>query len=140
MINIILFSGADLIFVIKQFNLSSKCKVCKQRLFLIQKFLFVRRKYVSCFSVNYAFLKITAGPSIPPAVSYTKRPQANSVESEQKEDWDKDVARKLGSTTVGSKSEMTASPLVGPERKKSSTIPSVSNYSGILQYAVVIYC
>ncbi|KAB1258526.1 Serine/threonine-protein kinase MARK1 [Camelus dromedarius] len=32
-----------------------------------------------------------AGPSIPPAVSYTKRPQANSVESEQKEEWDKDV-------------------------------------------------
>ena len=129
MINIILFSGADLIFVIK-FNLSSKCKVCKQRLFLIQKFLFVRRKYVSCFSVNFAFLKITAGPSIPPAVSYTKRPQANSVESEQKEDWDKDVARKLGSTTVGSKSEMTASPLVGPERKKSSTIPSNNVYPG----------
>lgn len=71
-----------------------------------------------------------AGPSIPPAVSYTKRPQANSVESEQKEDWDRDVARKLGSTTVGSKSEMTASPLVGPERKKSSTIPSNNVYPG----------
>uniref|UniRef100_A0A2K6ME08 non-specific serine/threonine protein kinase n=1 Tax=Rhinopithecus bieti TaxID=61621 RepID=A0A2K6ME08_RHIBE len=71
-----------------------------------------------------------AGPSIPPAVSYTKRAQANSVESEQKEEWDKDVARKLGSTTVGSKSEMTASPLVGPERKKSSTIPSNNVYSG----------
>ncbi|XP_045392096.1 serine/threonine-protein kinase MARK1 isoform X8 [Lemur catta] len=70
------------------------------------------------------------GPSIPPAVSYTKRPQANSVESEQKEEWDKDVARKLGSTTVGSKSEMTASPLVGPERKKSSTIPSNNVYPG----------
>ena len=62
------------------------------------------------------------------------------MESEQKEEWDKDVARKLGSTTVGSKSEMTTSPLVGPERKKSSTIPSVSTYSGILQYAVVICC
>nr|XP_008531293.1 PREDICTED: serine/threonine-protein kinase MARK1 isoform X3 [Equus przewalskii] len=71
-----------------------------------------------------------AGPSIPPAVSYTKRPQANSVESEQKEEWDKDVARKLGSTTVGSKSEVTASPLVGPERKKSSTIPSTNVYPG----------
>ncbi|MBZ3870339.1 Serine/threonine-protein kinase MARK1 [Sciurus carolinensis] len=71
-----------------------------------------------------------AGPSIPPAVSYSKRPQANSVESEQKEEWDKDVARKLGSTTVGSKSEMTASPLVGPERKKSSTIPSNNVYTG----------
>ena len=64
-----------------------------------------------------------AGPSIHPAVSYTKRPQANRVKSEQKEDWDKDVARKLGSTTFGSKSEMTASLLVGPERKK------VFNYS-----------
>ncbi|XP_019495137.1 PREDICTED: serine/threonine-protein kinase MARK1 [Hipposideros armiger] len=72
-----------------------------------------------------------AGPSIPPAVSYTKRPQANSMESEQKEEWDKDVtARKHGSTTVGSKSEMTASPLVGTERKKSSTIPSNNVYAG----------
>lgn len=71
-----------------------------------------------------------AGPSIPPAVSYTKRPQANSVESEQKEEWDRDVARKLGSTTVGSKSEMTASPLVGPERKKASTSPSNNVYPG----------
>ncbi|XP_012410874.1 serine/threonine-protein kinase MARK1 isoform X4 [Trichechus manatus latirostris] len=71
-----------------------------------------------------------AGPTIPPAVSYTKRPQANSVESEHKEEWDKDVARKLGSTTVGSKSEMTTSPLIGPERKKSSAIPSNNVYSG----------
>uniref|UniRef100_A0A8C3L4E4 non-specific serine/threonine protein kinase n=1 Tax=Chrysolophus pictus TaxID=9089 RepID=A0A8C3L4E4_CHRPC len=66
------------------------------------------------------------GPSIPPTVSYTKRAQANSVESEQKEDWDKDVSRKLSSTTVGSKGEMAASPLVGPERKKSTAVPSVS--------------
>ncbi|XP_078012430.1 serine/threonine-protein kinase MARK1 isoform X3 [Phascolarctos cinereus] len=64
------------------------------------------------------------GPSIPAAVSYTKRAQANSAESEQKEEWDKDVSHKLGSTIVGSKAEMTASPLVGPERKKSSTMPS----------------
>uniref|UniRef100_A0A8C3YIQ0 non-specific serine/threonine protein kinase n=1 Tax=Catagonus wagneri TaxID=51154 RepID=A0A8C3YIQ0_9CETA len=71
-----------------------------------------------------------AGPSVPPAVSYSKRPQANSVESEQKEEWDRDVARKLGSTTVGSKSEMTASPLVGPERKKSSALPSNNVYPG----------
>ncbi|KAM6324315.1 serine/threonine-protein kinase MARK1 isoform 6-T6 [Aegotheles albertisi] len=70
------------------------------------------------------------GPSIPPAVSYTKRAQANSVESEQKEDWDKDVSRKLSSTTVGSKGEMTASPLVGPERKKSTTVPSNNVFSG----------
>nr|XP_009511219.1 PREDICTED: serine/threonine-protein kinase MARK1 isoform X2 [Phalacrocorax carbo] len=70
------------------------------------------------------------GPSIPPAVSYTKRAQANSVESEQKEDWDKDVSRKLSSTTVGSKGEMAASPLVGPERKKSTTVPSSNVFSG----------
>lgn len=66
-------------------------------------------------------------------MSYTKRPQANSVESEQKEEWDKDVARKLGSITVGSKSEVTASPLAGPERKKSSTVPSVSACPGLPQ-------
>ncbi|XP_030109398.1 serine/threonine-protein kinase MARK1 isoform X3 [Mus musculus] len=71
-----------------------------------------------------------AGPSIPPAVSYTKRPQANSVESEQKEEWGKDTARRLGSTTVGSKSEVTASPLVGPDRKKSTASPSNNVYSG----------
>uniref|UniRef100_A0A803Y878 Serine/threonine-protein kinase MARK1 n=1 Tax=Meleagris gallopavo TaxID=9103 RepID=A0A803Y878_MELGA len=69
------------------------------------------------------------GPSIPPTVSYTKRAQANSVESEQKEDWDKDVSRKLSSTTVGSKGEMAASPLVGPERKK-PTVPSNNVFSG----------
>uniref|UniRef100_A0A8C3PWK8 non-specific serine/threonine protein kinase n=1 Tax=Chrysolophus pictus TaxID=9089 RepID=A0A8C3PWK8_CHRPC len=70
------------------------------------------------------------GPSIPPTVSYTKRAQANSVESEQKEDWDKDVSRKLSSTTVGSKGEMAASPLVGPERKKSTAVPSNNVFSG----------
>ncbi|XP_031793254.1 serine/threonine-protein kinase MARK1 isoform X2 [Sarcophilus harrisii] len=70
------------------------------------------------------------GPSIPAAVSYTKRAQANSAESEQKEEWDKDVSHKLGSTIVGSKAEMTASPLVGPERKKSSTMPSNNVFPG----------
>ncbi|XP_077138363.1 serine/threonine-protein kinase MARK1 isoform X1 [Ranitomeya variabilis] len=71
-----------------------------------------------------------AGPSIPPSVSYTKRGQANSVESEQKEDWDKNGSRKLSSTTVGSKGEVTASPLAGPERKKSTTGPSNSLFPG----------
>ncbi|XP_032071894.1 serine/threonine-protein kinase MARK1 isoform X1 [Thamnophis elegans] len=70
------------------------------------------------------------GPSIPPAVSYSKRPQANSVESEYKEEWDKEMSRKLSSTTVGSKSEVTASPLVGPERKKSTVVPSNNMFSG----------
>ncbi|XP_078505935.1 serine/threonine-protein kinase MARK1 isoform X3 [Lissotriton helveticus] len=71
-----------------------------------------------------------AGPSIPPAVSYTKRGQANSVESEQKEDWDKDGPRKLSSTTVNSKGEVTASPNVGSERKKSTTVPSNNIFPG----------
>uniref|UniRef100_A0A8C5SUP8 non-specific serine/threonine protein kinase n=1 Tax=Laticauda laticaudata TaxID=8630 RepID=A0A8C5SUP8_LATLA len=69
-------------------------------------------------------------PSIPPAVSYSKRAQANSVESEYKEEWDKEMSRKLSSTTVGSKSEVTASPLVGPERKKSTVVPSNNMFSG----------
>lgn len=71
-----------------------------------------------------------AGPSIPPAVSYTKRGQANSVESEQREDWDKDGPRKLSSTTVNSKGEVTASPIVGSERKKSTTVPSNNIFPG----------
>ncbi|XP_015280868.1 PREDICTED: serine/threonine-protein kinase MARK1 isoform X3 [Gekko japonicus] len=72
----------------------------------------------------------TIGPAIPPAVSYSKRGQANSVESEHKEEWDKDGTRKLSSTTVGSKGEMTASPLVGPERKKSTPVPSNNLFPG----------
>ncbi|EGV92536.1 Serine/threonine-protein kinase MARK1 [Cricetulus griseus] len=81
-------------------------------------------------AASFTVGRAAAGPSIPPAVSYTKRPQANSVESEQKEEWDKDTARRLGSTIVGSKSEVTASPLVGPDRKKSSAGPSNNVYSG----------
>ncbi|XP_072906892.1 serine/threonine-protein kinase MARK1 isoform X14 [Hemitrygon akajei] len=68
-----------------------------------------------------------AGPSIPPAVSYTKRTQANSVESEQKEEWDKDLAR----TAVGSKADVPASPLAGLERKKSMTGPSNNMVPGM---------
>ncbi|KAJ8248574.1 hypothetical protein GJAV_G00243450 [Gymnothorax javanicus] len=56
------------------------------------------------------------GPSIPPAVSYTKRAQANSVEGEKKDDWDS--SRKLG--TSSSKGDSPASPLVVSERKKAS--------------------
>ncbi|XP_072906890.1 serine/threonine-protein kinase MARK1 isoform X12 [Hemitrygon akajei] len=69
----------------------------------------------------------TSGPSIPPAVSYTKRTQANSVESEQKEEWDKDLAR----TAVGSKADVPASPLAGLERKKSMTGPSNNMVPGM---------
>uniref|UniRef100_A0A673ZTP0 non-specific serine/threonine protein kinase n=1 Tax=Salmo trutta TaxID=8032 RepID=A0A673ZTP0_SALTR len=53
-------------------------------------------------------------PSIPPSMSYTKRAQANSVESDKG-----DAAHKLG--TAGSKADVPTSPLVAQERKKSST-------------------
>ncbi|KAG7492898.1 hypothetical protein MATL_G00019780 [Megalops atlanticus] len=65
-------------------------------------------------------------PSIPPAVSYTKRAQANSVESEKKEDWD--ASRKLGTS---SSKEMPASPLAAQERKRSSTVQGSSAGSGM---------
>ncbi|KAJ8371771.1 hypothetical protein AAFF_G00302410 [Aldrovandia affinis] len=52
-------------------------------------------------------------PSIPPAVSYTKRPQATSVEGDKKEDWD--TSRKLGAS--GPK-DTPASPLATQERKR----------------------
>ncbi|XP_030626424.1 serine/threonine-protein kinase MARK1-like isoform X8 [Chanos chanos] len=61
------------------------------------------------------------GPTIPAAVSYTKRAQANSVESEQKEDWD--ASHKLVSSC--SKSEVPASPLGVQERKKSAAAAGV---------------
>ncbi|XP_048843344.1 LOW QUALITY PROTEIN: serine/threonine-protein kinase MARK1 [Brienomyrus brachyistius] len=56
-------------------------------------------------------------PSIPPTVSYTKRGQANSVESEKKEGWD--ASHKLGASS--SKGDVPTSPLVVQERKKSAT-------------------
>ncbi|XP_055763423.1 serine/threonine-protein kinase MARK1-like isoform X5 [Salvelinus fontinalis] len=59
-------------------------------------------------------------PSIPPSMSYTKRAQANSVESDKS-----DAAHKLG--TAGSKADVPTSPLVAQERKKSSTASGNSN-------------
>uniref|UniRef100_A0AAR2JJR0 non-specific serine/threonine protein kinase n=1 Tax=Pygocentrus nattereri TaxID=42514 RepID=A0AAR2JJR0_PYGNA len=56
-------------------------------------------------------------PSIPPAMSYTKRVQANSVEVEKKEEWE--AARKLPASS--SKGDMAVSPLTAQERRKSST-------------------
>uniref|UniRef100_A0AAY4DGA9 non-specific serine/threonine protein kinase n=1 Tax=Denticeps clupeoides TaxID=299321 RepID=A0AAY4DGA9_9TELE len=56
-------------------------------------------------------------PSIPPAVSYTKRVQASSVESNKKDEWD--TTRKL---PTSSSKEMPVSPLVAQERRKSSTV------------------
>ncbi|XP_073699942.1 serine/threonine-protein kinase MARK1 isoform X2 [Garra rufa] len=66
-------------------------------------------------------------PSIPPAVSYTKRSQANSVEGEKKEEWD--ASRKLPSSS--SKGDMAASPLVAQERRKSSTASGNSAAGGM---------
>lgn len=57
------------------------------------------------------------GPSVPPAVSYTKRGQALSVESDHKEEWD--GARRLELST--SKGDVPASPLGVQERKKTSS-------------------
>uniref|UniRef100_A0AAY4DFN2 non-specific serine/threonine protein kinase n=1 Tax=Denticeps clupeoides TaxID=299321 RepID=A0AAY4DFN2_9TELE len=55
-------------------------------------------------------------PSIPPAVSYTKRVQASSVESNKKDEWD--TTRKL---PTSSSKEMPVSPLVAQERRNNST-------------------
>uniref|UniRef100_A0A3B5PWU2 non-specific serine/threonine protein kinase n=1 Tax=Xiphophorus maculatus TaxID=8083 RepID=A0A3B5PWU2_XIPMA len=57
------------------------------------------------------------GPSVPPAVSYSKRNQALSVESDHREEWD--GARRLELST--SKGDVPASPLGVQERKKTSS-------------------
>lgn len=62
------------------------------------------------------------GPSVPPAVSYTKRGQALSVESDHREEWD--GARRLELST--SKGDVPASPLGVQERKKTSSAVGVS--------------
>ncbi|XP_056614933.1 serine/threonine-protein kinase MARK1 isoform X2 [Triplophysa dalaica] len=62
-------------------------------------------------------------PSIPPAVSYTKRSQANSVEGEKKDEC------KLSSSS--SKGDVPASPLVTQERRKSSTASGNSATGGM---------
>uniref|UniRef100_A0A8C2Q3C4 non-specific serine/threonine protein kinase n=1 Tax=Cyprinus carpio TaxID=7962 RepID=A0A8C2Q3C4_CYPCA len=62
-------------------------------------------------------------PSIPPAVSHTKRSQANSVEGEKKEEG------KVPSSS--SKGDMATSPLVAQERRKSSTASGNSAAGGV---------
>uniref|UniRef100_A0A8D3DT79 non-specific serine/threonine protein kinase n=1 Tax=Scophthalmus maximus TaxID=52904 RepID=A0A8D3DT79_SCOMX len=57
------------------------------------------------------------GPAVPPAVSYTKRGQALSVESDHREEWD--GARRLELNT--SKGDVPASPLGVQERKKTTS-------------------
>jgi hypothetical protein len=58
-------------------------------------------------------------------MSYTKRAQANSVESDKG-----DAAHKLG--TAGSKADVPTSPLVAQERKKSSTASGVRDQNALL--------
>lgn len=64
---------------------------------------------------------VVVGPSVPPAVSYTKRGQALSVESDHREEWD--GARRLELST--SKGDVPASPLGVQERKKTSSAVGV---------------
>lgn len=64
------------------------------------------------------------GPSVPPAVSYTKRGQALSVESDHREEWD--GARRLELST--SKGDVPASPLGVQERKKTTSAVGVSKW------------
>uniref|UniRef100_A0A8C7ZZ81 non-specific serine/threonine protein kinase n=1 Tax=Oryzias sinensis TaxID=183150 RepID=A0A8C7ZZ81_9TELE len=57
------------------------------------------------------------GPSVPPAVSYSKRGQALSVESDHREEWD--GAHRLELST--SKGDVPASPLGVQEKKKATS-------------------
>uniref|UniRef100_A0A8C6KLK5 Serine/threonine-protein kinase MARK1 n=1 Tax=Nothobranchius furzeri TaxID=105023 RepID=A0A8C6KLK5_NOTFU len=63
------------------------------------------------------FVAFLVGPSVPPAVSYSKRGQALSVESDHREEWD--GARRLELST--SKGDVPASPLGVQERKKATS-------------------
>lgn len=67
---------------------------------------------------------LLVGPSVPPAVSYTKRGQALSVESDHREEWD--GARRLELST--SKGDVPASPLGVQERKKTSSAVGVRKW------------
>lgn len=79
--------------------------------------------------IKYLKLKMPSvfllvGPSVPPAVSYTKRGQALSVESDHREEWD--GARRLELST--SKGDVPASPLGVQERKKTSSAVGVRKW------------
>ncbi|EHH28195.1 hypothetical protein EGK_18576 [Macaca mulatta] len=75
-----------------------------------------------------------AGPAIPSVVAYPKRSQTSTADSDLKEDGIS--SRKSSGSAVGGKGIAPASPMLGnasnpnkadiPERKKSSTVPSVS--------------
>lgn len=69
----------------------------------------------------FSYVSLSVGPSVPPAVSYTKRGQALSVESDHREEWD--GARRLELST--SKGDVPASPLGVQERKKTASAVGV---------------
>lgn len=69
----------------------------------------------------FSYVSLSVGPSVPPAVSYTKRGQALSVESDHREEWD--GARRLELST--SKGDVPASPLGVQERKKTTSAVGV---------------
>lgn len=69
----------------------------------------------------FSYVPLSVGPSVPPAVSYTKRGQALSVESDHREEWD--GARRLELST--SKGDVPASPLGVQERKKTTSAVGV---------------
>uniref|UniRef100_A0A8C0M0E8 MAP/microtubule affinity-regulating kinase 3 n=1 Tax=Canis lupus familiaris TaxID=9615 RepID=A0A8C0M0E8_CANLF len=76
-----------------------------------------------------------AGPAIPSVVAYPKRSQTSTADSDLKEDGI--PSRKSSGSAVGGKGIAPASPMLGnasnpnkadiPERKKSSTVPSVES-------------
>lgn len=86
-------------------------------------FLFRRVKSSSWSNPPFFFFKsfFLVGPSVPPAVSYTRRGQALSVESDHREEWD--GARRLELST--SKGDVPASPLGAQERKKTTSAVGV---------------
>lgn len=72
----------------------------------------------------FSYVSLSVGPSVPPAVSYTKRGQALSVESDHREEWD--GARRLELST--SKGDVPASPLGVQERKKTTSAVGVRKH------------
>ncbi|XP_071069704.1 MAP/microtubule affinity-regulating kinase 3 isoform X7 [Dasypus novemcinctus] len=80
-----------------------------------------------------------AGPAIPSMVTYPKRSQTSTADSDLKEDGIPS-RKSSGSSAVGGKGIAPASPMLGnasnpnkadiPERKKSSTVPSSNTASG----------
>lgn len=101
---------------------------------LIKYVYFRRINYKTVFWLLKSKLFILAGPAIPSVVAYPKRSQTSTADSDLKEDGI--PSRKSSGSAVGGKGIAPASPMLGnasnpnkadiPERKKSSTVPSVS--------------